>query len=353
MLLDGCYCLERLLKLYDHFTKAPSFGEVDKEMEDNRLAVVLTDLTLLENQIPFVVILKLYSVLFKRKTTCYKFPGFERVAKSLFDFDCSANQIRVFHFLHFMHILSPDNKCYGEVKYKKATQELRQCAVKLKASGITITSSGNVGSVGLVSKFLDRFDFDIKYDNRELRVPSLHIKRGTEERWRNLIALEQSENGVGYKFTSYALFFKGLICCGHDIELLKQEKVIVVDDPEVKDEDLLAMFRKMANVKEGVEQMDCRYSKVCNDLHSNSGTVKFFVPRLWWHYCRRVLEWFRKELKKSIQIFIKEYIPNFWAFLGVVAATILLALTILQTYYVVRDNNSSSVTRPSILRYIE
>jgi len=47
------------------------------------------------------------------------------------------------------------------------------------------------------------------------------------------------------KYTSYALFFNGLICCELDIELL-QKKGVIVNELKKSNKDLLILFRTIA-----------------------------------------------------------------------------------------------------------
>jgi hypothetical protein len=142
---------------------------------------------------------------------------------------------------------------------KKAKLELMRCATKLRASGVTIRAKLNSSNQNQ-HKLVDIFDFDISFsDLGELEIPPLYIKETTEVKWRNLIAWEQSKISIRSKYTSYALFFKGLICCKHDIEFL-EKKGIIINNMNKSSEDLLKLFR---SISKGANQMDLSYSKIC------------------------------------------------------------------------------------------
>lgn len=181
---------------------------------------------------------------------------------------------------------------------------------------------------------ISRFDFGIRFSKGVLEIPPLRIVKTTEIYLRNFIAWEQSRVGINRQFTSYALFFKGLICSLQDIELLVANGVIV-KETKISNENLLTLFRTITN---GVDQMDSSYSKLCQDLNTYS-TVNPFrkFPIMVWHYCRLCVECVKYFCKCSYRILIRDHIPNVWKLIGVVAAALLLALTIMQTYYSAHD----------------
>jgi hypothetical protein len=157
-------------------------------------------------------------------------------------------------------------------------------------------------------------------------------------KWRNLIAWEQSKIWIRSKYTSYALFFNGLICCEHDIKLLKEKKVIV-NKMNKSNDDLLVLFR---TISKGAEQMDSSYSQICESLNDYEGmeVAKRFQkwPIRIWHQCRRIFEIILYYVRNWYKILIHDHIPNVWKFIGIVAAALLLVLTIMQTYYASRSD---------------
>lgn len=324
MLLDGCFLLELLLRFSppelmtsisnDETHHGSGSDPIDQEI----LLSVLTDLTLLENQIPFFVLKTLARILFPNVESHHLVSD---LALSLFGYpliQCSS----VAHFLHLLHLSSIVDE--GQ-KVKQAHQELRRCATRLRACGVTIRPAE--------SKMVTRFDFGIRFSKGVLEIPPLHVVKTTEICLRNFIAWEQSRIGINRQFTSYALFFRGLLCSLQDIELLVANGVIV-KATKISNEDLLTFFRIITN---GVDQMDSSYSKVCEELNAYRAVnpLKKF-PIMVWHYCRLCVECVKYFCKCSYRILIRDHIPNVWKLIGVVAAALLLALTIVQTYYSAR-----------------
>ncbi|XP_054780743.1 UPF0481 protein At3g47200-like [Prosopis cineraria] len=252
MLLDGCFLLELLLRLsppelMSSFANDEIHHGSDPIVQNQEfLFSVLTDLTLLENQIPFFVLKTLARILFPSVFTRDADHLVSDLALSLFGYPlihCSS----VAHFLHLLHLSSVVDE--GQ-KVKQAYQELRRCATRLRASGVTIRPAHG--------KIIRRFDFGFKFSKGVLEIPPLHIVDTTEIYLRNFIAWEQSRIGINRQFTSYALFFKGLICSLQDIELLVENGVIVKETKK-SNEDLLEFF---GTVTSGVDQMDSSYSKL-------------------------------------------------------------------------------------------
>ncbi|XP_061347723.1 UPF0481 protein At3g47200-like [Gastrolobium bilobum] len=331
MLLDGSFLLELLLRCgpQDMVPQIPNEDNHHGSSSDpilghqEMLSSVLTDLTLLENQIPFFVLKTLARTLFPNVFTSQVDHLVADLTLSLFCYPlirCPA----VAHFLHLMHLSSIIDE--GQ-KVKQAQQELKRCATRLRAAGVTIRP------VDRHSKLVNLFGFDIRFLKGVLEIPPLHVVETTEVYLRNFIAWEQSRIGISRQFTSYALLLRGLICSLQDIETLVDNGVLV-KDTKISNEDLLTLF---GTITKGVDQMDSSYSKLCEDLNTYSAVnpLKKF-PILIWHYCRLCVECMRYFCKRSYRILIRDHIPNVWKLIGIVVAAVLLVLTIMQTYFSAR-----------------
>ncbi|RHN58783.1 hypothetical protein MtrunA17_Chr4g0006091 [Medicago truncatula] len=304
MLVDGCFLLEFLFKL-DKYMEDENYYNNDSifKAEDKVLLLsVLNDVTMLENQIPFIILKKIFRKVFpdgSERKDDHRVANLVRLAFGYpLTYSCGGA-----HILNLMHMSTVEqNKIY---EGKKAKLELLYCATKLRASG------------------------------GELNIPPLYIKETTEVKWRNLIAWEQSKNWIRCKYTSYALFFNGLICCEHDIELL-QKKGVIVNELNKSNEDLLILFQTIAK---GAEQMDLSYSEICARLnvydYMGMKVTKVLrkLPIRAWHQCRRISENFVNYGRNWYKVLIRDHIPTVWKFIGIVAAALLVVLTIVQTYY--------------------
>ncbi|XP_061344593.1 UPF0481 protein At3g47200-like [Gastrolobium bilobum] len=336
MLVDGCFLLELLisndLKLNHELkssSKYPSPGpEVVKDEE------VLSDLLLLENQIPLRILHKLTQILFPNEFTKDHVQRVTRIndlALSLFGYTHFGNPGAP-HFIELVHSsinkeaikiedgqevvkIEETQQYLSHVVKSHVEVKLKCCATRLKAAGVTITLpdrdrrlvnlQGNcfgrmlirLGNM-LVNREanmletveMTKFDFDIKFNNGKLEIPQLHITGTTQAKWRNFIALEhhkkkwKSTAAYDYsgKCTWSALFFDGLICCGADVQLLK-DKNIIVDHLKMSNKKLDNYF---GTISRGVDHeiVDSSYIKIFNDLN-NYSRANFFIRicKIWWH----------------------------------------------------------------------
>ncbi|XP_057743263.1 UPF0481 protein At3g47200-like [Arachis stenosperma] len=350
MMVDGCFLLELLHKLGQYRDLQQNFSR-DPFLETTKaIKCVLNDISMLENQIPFVVLKTLYKNLFPVN---HRGVGEDhRVAnlmRKAFGYD-SQDQSGFAHLLELMHLSTIGENSPETSRLREARPELKRCATRLQAAGITITAatsnnvlngnpSGNVNpNVNAnYDELVDIFDFNISFnkDEKELKIPPLHIKETTEVRWRNLIAWEQSRIWVRGKYTSYAFFFKSLICCEHDLDLLQKKGVIVNNMPKKSKKELMTMFRTICA---GAEHMDSSYSEDCEKLNKEKRPTLVTEAFCKWpiitgHNCRHLLENVVYYGRNGFRILIRDHIPTVWKFIAVVAATLVVVLTIMQTVY--------------------
>ncbi|XP_045788091.1 UPF0481 protein At3g47200-like [Trifolium pratense] len=332
MILDGCFLLEFLTRLGNYKL---SYDDPIFETKEKVLSIV-NDITMLENQIPFIVLKKLYRKVFPDGSEIEDDHRVANIVRKAFDYPL-VNATGGAHILHLIHLSTVDQSKREEGK--RANQQLFRCASRLRAAGIIICpKKQNISNNQQQHTLADTFDFDINFniESGKLEIPVLYVKETTEVRWRNLIAWEQSRIGVKCKYTSYALFFKELICCKHDIELLEEKGVIVVLNKCVKSKELLTLFR---TISKGAEHMDSSYSEICDRLNVYKGekaTKAFGLRLIVWHQCKRIFEVVLYYCQNWYKILRRDHIPTVWKFIGVVAAILLLVLTIMQTYYSAR-----------------
>ncbi|CAJ2639829.1 unnamed protein product [Trifolium pratense] len=341
MIVDGCFLLELLMKLDDYINNPTTYNKDSILETEEKIISVLNDIAMLENQIPFVVLKRLFRKVFRdpcrieddhrvAEYVCKAF-GYEFVRNTL------VRSSGVAHILNLMHLFTVEQSSQDEGK--KAKLELLRCATQLHASGVIIQGKSNSTNQNK-HNLVDVFDFNICFNDCKLDIPPLYIKETTEVKWRNLIAWEQSKIGIPSKYTSYALFFNGLICCEHDIEFLNK-KGVIINKMNKSNEDLLALFR---TISKGAEQMDSSYSEICKRLnvyHYKGKKVTKMLQK-WpihvWHQCRRIFDIIVYYGRKRYNILIHDHMPTVWKFIGIVAAALLLVLTIMQTYYSSRSH---------------
>ncbi|CAI8601057.1 unnamed protein product [Vicia faba] len=334
MIVDGCFLLELLIRLGGYMeNQSGTCYKSDPILKtEEKVLSVLNDIAMFENQIPFVVLKKLYRKVFPDGIEIKDDHRVANIVRKAFGYPLTSSSGGA-HILHLMHLSTVDQNQQHEGK--KAKLELLSCATKLRASGVTIRAKLNSPNQN-PHKLVDMFDFGISFsDSGVLEIPPLHVKKTTEVKWRNLIAWEQSKIWIRCQYTSYALFFNGLICCGHDIELLL-EKGVIVNELNKSSEDLLALFRTISN---GAEHMDLSFSEISSRLNvydykgMKVNKVLQKLPIRTWHHCRCVFEIVEYYGRNWYNILISDHIPTVWKFIGIVAAALLLVLTIMQTYY--------------------
>ncbi|KAJ7950162.1 UPF0481 protein [Quillaja saponaria] len=361
MLVDGCFVLELLLRLYQQ-NKKPSVpvnqekkklsipdDPVDPILRNaDMIASVARDLSLLENQIPFFVLKTLSGLIPDELKTTFN------VAKQALNlFIPLVNPHQLAHAVHDDKLLSSSyghlhhllhKSCLSSCSIQKssstdqeATQELKYCATKLVAAGVKFGKSNE--SVKDI--------FQISFSNGELSIPQLQIQDTTECIFRNFIAWEKGrtdeEHGtIQHQFTSYALFFKGLICCPQDVELLCRSGIIYINGngngtSRSKEEELRTLFSRVTKgvlVGQFITDHYYCYGHLCDEMnkfYENKAFKKWhkILGHQWDCFAETVkLFW-----KHQIVILISDHFPDMWKTLGVIAAVMLLVLTILQTYY--------------------
>nr|KYP35736.1 UPF0481 protein At3g47200 family [Cajanus cajan] len=339
MIVDGCFVLEFLFKLASYMIElsdpSRSTGySGDPIFEDKKkVLAVMNDITMLENQIPLVVLKSLYRKVFPHPdgTLIHNDHRVVQLVREAFGYPQKEGGGGA-HILNLMHLSTVEHDQYQR---KAAKKELTRCATRLRAVGIVIQAKKPNSKIELE----DRFNFDIKFNHNKLEIPTLQIKETTEVKWRNLIAWEQSKISIRCKFTSYALFFRGLICCKHDIELLEEKKVIVNESGKSK-EDLLKLF---LTISKGAEHMDSSYGEICSELNMyrerKVATALQWLPIVIWHLCRHAFQIIVYYGINWYKILIRDHISTVWKLVGVLAATVLLILTIMQTIYSARSSN--------------
>ncbi|RDY14088.1 UPF0481 protein, partial [Mucuna pruriens] len=250
IIVDGCFLLELLIRLVD-FMNNTSYSNDPIQQDEEKMMSIMNDIIKLENQIPLFVLKELYRKVFPNDNDIDNDHRVANIICTAFGYP-EVNNLEGLHVLHLLHLSSVKE---NQQERKCVHKDLLRCASRLRANGITIKAAN---TVGVRHKLVDWFDFEINFDNGVLQIPPLVVKETTEVRWRNLIAWEQSRSEIKCKYTSYALFFQGLICCKHDIELL-EEKEIIVNMGKKSEEELLNLFEK---ISKGAEYMDLSYEEI-------------------------------------------------------------------------------------------
>lgn len=201
--------------------------------------------------------------------------------------------------LHCLEVFRRSRLRTGPQRESKAQNKRRQqlihCVTELKEAGIKFKK-----------RKTDRF-WDIKFKDGILRIPRLLIHDGTKSLLLNLIAFEQFHRNCSNDITSYVIFMDNLINSPEDVGYLHYRGIIehwLGSDAEVAD-----LFNGLC--QEVVFDIKGSY------LYLLSEKVNRYYNHRWNTWCASLRH---------------NYFSNPWAIISIVAAAVLLLLTLAQTY---------------------
>ncbi|MCH86169.1 UPF0481 protein [Trifolium medium] len=157
MIVDGCFLLELLIRLGDYMEENHTTYNNDSILEtEEKIISVLNDVAMLENQIPFLVLKKLYRKVFPDHRCEIKDDyRVANIVRKAFGYT-SVSSLGVAHILHLMHLSTVEQSQQHEGK--KAKLELLRCATKLHASGIIIQAKSNSTNQNRHKSEVEEFD---------------------------------------------------------------------------------------------------------------------------------------------------------------------------------------------------
>lgn len=302
LVIDGCFIIELFRKMVDE-----KLREVDDQVFTMACMrpFLLHDLILLENQVPWMVLERLFKM-----TMDPSLPKYEILLIELVKF-----------FLHNSFFTEPPSESdlppIQDWQDKKHILDVCRKLLVLSIAGEkdqldldwtlmpTVTSLVEAGVK--IKRGESRSFLDIKFDNGVLEIPPLRIEETTETLFRNIISFEQCYPNCECRFTSYAIVLDNLVNNAKDVDVLCQNKII---ENWLNPADAVQFFNKLyynAGVRENY------YQKVLDDVNK---------------YCKRRWPRWRAML-------VRNYFNTPWAILSTTAAAILLILSFVQTWYTI------------------
>ncbi|KAI9383857.1 hypothetical protein POPTR_013G146600v4 [Populus trichocarpa] len=259
------------------------------------------DLALLENQIPFFVLERLYSQVVESSTIGQSLPSLPELALGFFKSVLYINDenLRIIR-RPYPHVLDLIHKCCSPQPSSGSSNigewVSTQPATSLNEAGIVFR------------KGTTRTLFDLTFRNGALEIPPLLIHDSTVSLFQNLIAYEQLSRCTEKYFTSYFALMSRLVYDRRDAELLESKGIIQNDTSGWKD--ISVLFNDM---RKQVAVQDFYYANLCQNLNSNFRTRPAF---------------YKATLRKT-------YFRSPWTTASVMAACVLLSLAVIQTVYTV------------------
>ncbi|TYH35498.1 hypothetical protein ES332_D13G197000v1 [Gossypium tomentosum] len=338
MVYDGCFVVQLLQNSHRNDLIGNHGPNVLSEMQ--------YDLLLLENQLPFFVLLELYRMITPTleperricKLVAFALNFFERRALYLPE----STSIR--HLLHLVHTTFhpshlgaqaeeekkvaccfPKNTIIGNLLHLVHTTfhrsppgiqpEVPKKEEHLQSSRNCMPSTTELEDAGIDSVSIqgEKNKFDITFDNatKELKIPTLEVDDSTEREFRNYMVYEQFfPSDEPTYFVDYVVFMDDLINTCKDVELLRKSRII--DNWLGNDEAVTNMFNKLG---------DCiYYSREC-------------------FYYKNIVIQVNKHCETKCNIWkwkaklMKDYFNTPWSPISFLAAFVLLVLTIVQTIF--------------------
>ncbi|KAJ3683522.1 hypothetical protein LUZ60_013749 [Juncus effusus] len=323
LLLDGCFILEYFLK-YEEKT-------MDALCDVGWGApTIMSDLLLLENQIPFFVIHKLAYIFSGPKNPLNCESICEILVEKLFPLlpyqemlkptELSCNEIH--HLLHFYY-LSLMPKSYNNIQEKPSLKRPLSWLWmqipkqnKRRSSSVIIPCADELHDAGV--KFKRNSSacmFHITFENGVMEMPLFVLDNTIQTIFTNLVAFEQSQIMKYRIFTSYVVLWNMLVDTGKDVSLLEHRGILEL--VQHNEEQAADFFNDLA---------DC-WTMDYNDHH---------YMRLF----EKLQEFYGSAWNRSRARLMQDYFNNPWSSISVMAGFFLLILTVVQTYYTVYSGDN-------------
>lgn len=259
LLLDGCFVLVSLLGI-----NAIDQGIVSQKIADDGsdedegtyVNYVAYDLLLLENQIPFFVVKKIYELVtgnplrtrFLSRIARYIETILSKYPKAIPKFNRPKDFHHLLHLSHmyfrpsqkyqtvrnsgsevvrcpFMNIVYFLFRCLNMMRKVSTNENLIEQPIQLQQA-----MKYHVAGVQFKKKEYDENNrhslLDITFENSVIEIPVLHIDEKTGVFLRNLVAFEQSCPQFGCYVISYVTFMSQLICTPDDVQFLIRRRII-------------------------------------------------------------------------------------------------------------------------------
>ncbi|XP_027118250.1 UPF0481 protein At3g47200-like [Coffea arabica] len=269
------------------------------------------DLILFENQLPFVVLQKLFDMTKSSRSEeenlidlAIALPLFFNLPhRDLNSHPTNFAHDEAVHLLGLVHkILSASfSETLTSTTYSNTTHSslFLKSAGELRQSGIKFEKAADGKS-----------SFHITFENGVLKIPPLYVGDSTESVFRNLIAYEEYMSNPFETWrciSDYIFFIDFLIDSPSNVETLRSHDII--ENLLGSDEALSTMFNKLCK-HVNVGQRFC-YTRIFYDVDKYS--------RKRWHIWRAHL--------------VRKYFNNSWSFIAFLAASALLLLATVQAIF--------------------
>ncbi|KAF9592581.1 hypothetical protein IFM89_016032 [Coptis chinensis] len=293
MLLDGCFIIEFFLEEeneYDPVKKSHSLWNS-----------VARDILLLENQLPYFVLNNLYNLVNGPEKRCSRV-SFHQITLHRLNYLLIMGQPD--HFIRsscddIKHLLDILRVFFVPSTTRILTKETAK--VRRIPSATTLHESGVKFNMGTTNCFLD-----ITFTKGVINIPTMIVEDRTELVFRNLIAMEQSQEDTTTFIGDYFYILDSLVNTANDVAFLQSNGII--ENYLGSNEEVAQMIN---NIENGVVARIDRnyYGALMQDLND--------------YYSRPWHQW-KAKLRR-------DYFNNPWTIISLCAAFFLLVCTLIQT----------------------
>uniref|UniRef100_A0A0E0JK62 Uncharacterized protein n=1 Tax=Oryza punctata TaxID=4537 RepID=A0A0E0JK62_ORYPU len=317
LLLDGCFILELFFKWYtreDDVLCDVGWG----------LTLVVADLLLMENQIPFFVLERLYGLVASAQGGSR-----ENLINHLLEYIDEEEPIRRpsahFKFHHLLHLYyecyvpkRPATQGVTFVKQNVAIARLCECFMTKRTPPCQLTIPRatellEAGVTFLRGSKAARDRYDVTFDRLRgvMKIPVIKIDDMKRPLLVNLIAFEQTRCGeVPGLLTSYVALMSSLIVTARDVALLRRHRIL--ESLLADDEEAARFFARLGDCG-AMNYKDHAFAGLYEDVRRYCDSP--------WHRYRATLR--------------RDYFASPWSVISLVVAALVVALTATQTYFTV------------------
>ncbi|KAI4332479.1 hypothetical protein L6164_017384 [Bauhinia variegata] len=308
ILVDACFIVELFWKFF--YAEWTDY-DLDTVLKPWLSTNIRLDLLLLENQVPFFLLEKVYNLASTRPQG--HIPSFLELSIKYFDYYNTQELEPNFTISHFTDLLRTFNLQPSTTLPGRAKENIShiQSATELLEAGVTF-------QVNHTSKW----KLDLHFEEGCLRIPEIEIVDTTEILYLNMVALEQCHYPYSSYITDYIGVMDFLINTKNDVDILVQKKIVI---NRLGDNDAVA---KLFN------------SLLKNVTIVSTNSLYFDLQTGLDAFCKK---WWRKG-KVTLK---RDYCNNTWRTLATIGAIVILFLTFVQTvtsvWQVVTSQNDKNV----------
>ncbi|KFK31892.1 hypothetical protein AALP_AA6G172600 [Arabis alpina] len=276
---------------------------------------VKEDLMLLENQLPYFILEKLFDTIIPRLR---REETLRKLILGYFGFQSEMIKVNS-RFIHFTDLL----RCVRVdiLGSEKTSKTKFRCLADLFRRGRRETpkvtnirhmyNAEKLYSAGM--KFVvvkDEFSIDVRFENGCLRIPSLWVRDDMELILRNIMALEQCHYPFKAYVCNFVTFLDFLIDSGKDVDFLIEKGIL----------------NNWIGEQRSVAEM---VNKLCLGIFENESYYADIATK--------VNAYYECPIHRTRAVLSRKYFCNLWTGTATVAATLLLVMTLIQTVVSVID----------------